>query len=110
MNVVTLEESERIAEGAFEKARKLNIRISVAVFDPNRQLVLLKRQDGGIWGANYGSEAKTVTALENGHFPATVGARPIYRKGVLIGACGVGGGTGAEDGDCAQAGVDSLKL
>jgi glc operon protein GlcG len=28
---------------------------------------------------------------------------------VLIGACGVGGGTAQEDEDCARAGVDALQ-
>ena len=36
------------------------------------------------------------------------GAVPIFRNGVLIGACGVGGGTAQEDEDCAQAGVAKL--
>jgi glc operon protein GlcG len=36
------------------------------------------------------------------------GAVPIFRQGVLIGACGVGGGTTQEDEDCARAGVEKL--
>jgi glc operon protein GlcG len=36
------------------------------------------------------------------------GAMPIFRQGVLIGACGVGGGTAQEDEDCARAGVEKL--
>jgi glc operon protein GlcG len=37
------------------------------------------------------------------------GAVPIFRGGVLIGACGVGGGMAQEDEDCARAGVESLQ-
>ena len=33
---------------------------------------------------------------------------PILRGGVLLGACGVGGGTSQEDEDCAKAGVACL--
>ena len=33
---------------------------------------------------------------------------PVIRDGEVIGACGVGGGTGQEDEDCARTGVDSL--
>jgi uncharacterized protein GlcG (DUF336 family) len=36
------------------------------------------------------------------------GAVPIFRQAVLIGACGVGGGTAQEDEDCARAGVEKL--
>ena len=36
------------------------------------------------------------------------GAVPILRNGVVIGACGVGGGTSQEDEDCARAGVERL--
>ena len=36
------------------------------------------------------------------------GAVPIQRNGVVIGACGVGGGTAQEDEDCARAGVERL--
>jgi uncharacterized protein GlcG (DUF336 family) len=36
------------------------------------------------------------------------GAVPIFRQNVLIGACGVGGGTAQEDEDCARAGVEKL--
>lgn len=35
-------------------------------------------------------------------------AVPIFRDGVLISACGVGGGTAQEDEDCARAGVERL--
>ena len=36
------------------------------------------------------------------------GAVPIFRQGVLIGACSVGGGTAQEDEDCARAGIEKL--
>jgi glc operon protein GlcG len=36
------------------------------------------------------------------------GAVPILRKGVIEGACGVGGGTSQQDEDCARAGVAQL--
>ncbi len=36
------------------------------------------------------------------------GAVPILRNGVVEGACGVGGGTGQEDEECAKAGVAAL--
>lgn len=129
---LTLEEAKRIADGAFAKAKQLDIRISVAVADAGGRLIHLKRMDGGIWAANYGCQGKALAATafqmpsaevgklaetiefqgieaqEGWHFAAGGGGVPIYRKGVLIGGCGVGGGTGGEDEECALAGVASL--
>ena len=36
------------------------------------------------------------------------GGVPILRDGAVIGGCGVGGGAGQQDEDCAQAGVESV--
>ena len=46
---------------------------------------------------------------EGNHMFLGQGAVPIFRGGVLIGACGVGGGMAQEDEDCARAGVESLQ-
>ena len=40
---------------------------------------------------------------------ASLGGVPLIREGAPVGACGVGGGTGEEDEDCAQAAVDSVS-
>jgi len=50
-----------------------------------------------------------IVMAEGNHMFLGQGAVPIFRGGVLIGACGVGGGTAQEDEDCARAGVESLK-
>ena len=39
----------------------------------------------------------------------SLGAVPIIRKGATDGACGVGGGTGEQDEECAQAGVNLVS-
>jgi uncharacterized protein GlcG (DUF336 family) len=49
-----------------------------------------------------------IREAEGGHMIMGQGAVPIFRNGVLIGACGVGGGTSQEDEDCAKAGADAL--
>ena len=132
---LNLTEAKRIAEGAVEEAKSLDIRISVAVTDAGGQLILLDRMDGSIWAANWGCQAKArgasafgahsqeldagdqallLESIESGGgghmvFPGpTGGGVPIYRDNVLIGACGVGGGTGSEDRDCSLAGVAKL--
>jgi glc operon protein GlcG len=88
--------------------------------------------DGAIWAGAYGSQGKAVAsvafarasgelaeradspiirgiaAAEGGHMIPSQGAVPIIRGGVVEGACGVGGGTGQQDEDCARAGAAKL--
>ena len=45
---------------------------------------------------------------EGNHMFYGQGAVTIFRNGVTVGACGVGGGTAQEDEDCAQAGAAKL--
>jgi glc operon protein GlcG len=129
---LTLVEANRIVQGALDKARKLNIRISVAVCDAGGRLLAFNRMDGAIWAGVYGSQGKAIAsvafarpsgelteragspiiqgivAAEGGHMIPSQGAVPIVRNGVVEGACGVGGGTSKEDEDCAIAGVANL--
>jgi glc operon protein GlcG len=129
---LTLAEANRIIEGAVAKAQELNIKISVAVCDAGGRLIAFNRMDGAIWGSVYGSQGKAVAsvafarpsgelaeradtpiirgigAAEGGHMIPSQGAVPVIRNGVAEGACGVGGGTGQQDEDCARAGVAKL--
>ena len=129
---LTLAEANQVVQGAVEKARDMNIRISVAVCDAGGRLVAFNRMDGAIWGSVYGSQGKAVAsagfarpsgelaeragspiiqgiaAAEGGHMIPSQGAVPIIKNGVLEGACGVGGGTAQQDEDCARAGVARL--
>ena len=129
---LALAEANQVAQGAVDKAREMNIRISVAVCDAGGRLVSFNRMDGAIWGSVYGSQGKAVAsagfarpsgelaeragspiiqgiaAAEGGHMIPSQGAVPIIRNGVLEGACGVGGGTAQQDEDCAKAGVTKL--
>ena len=129
---LTLEEAKRIAQGALAKAAALNIKINVAVCDVGGRLLVFQRMDGAMWAGVYGSQGKAVASASFGRpsgdmteraghptFRAIVahsggamimgqGAVPVIRDGEVLGACGVGGGTGQEDEDCAQAGVDLL--
>jgi uncharacterized protein GlcG (DUF336 family) len=49
---------------------------------------------GGHWG---------LTSTEGGRIVVYAGGLPIFADGVLAGALGISGGTGAQDGDCAHA-------
>ena len=129
---LTLAEANQVVQGALDKARELNIMISVAVCDAGGRLVALNRMDGAIWGSVYGSQGKAIAsaafsrpsgelaeragtpiiqgiaAAEGGHMIPSQGAVPVIRNGVTEGACGVGGGTAQQDEDCAKAGVSKL--
>ena len=127
---ITLEEANRIIEGALAHAAELNIKVSAAVVDGGGRLIAMNRMDGAIWASAYGCQGKAVASAAFGRAsgemqeratqptPAGInaasggemimgqGAVPIIRNGVIEGACGVGGGTSQQDEDCAQAGVE----
>ena len=127
---ITLSEANRICHAAIAKAEEFNIRISVAVCDAGGRLLAFNRMDGAIWAGAYGSQGKAVASAgmgrasgainadtpivrgivgaEGGHMIPSQGAVPIIRGGVVEGACGAGGGTGQQDEDCSQAGVNAL--
>jgi glc operon protein GlcG len=129
---LTLAEANTVVQGAIDKARELNIKISVAVCDGGGRLLAFNRMDGAIWAGAYGSQGKAIAsvafarpsgelqeragtpiiqgiaAAEGGHMIPSQGAVPIIRHGVVEGACGVGGGTSQQDEDCARAGVAKL--
>ena len=126
---LTLDEANRVVQGAVAKAEELNIKIAVAVCDGGGRLLAFNRMDGAFFAAVYGCQGKAVAsaafgrpsgdlqpradtpiirgivAAEGGHAIPSQGAVPILRGGVVEGACGVGGGTSQEDEDCAHAGV-----
>lgn len=129
---LTLDEANRVMQGALAKARELNILINVAVCDAGGRLIAFQRMDNAIWAGAYGSQGKAIAsvafgrpsgeltpradhptlrgiaAAEGGHMIMGQGGVPILRNGVVIGGCGVGGGTGQEDEDCARAGTALL--
>ena len=129
---LTLQEANRVAGGAIAHAESLGIRVCVTVSDAGGRLIAFQRMDGAIWAAVYGSQGKAaasaafarpsgdlteradhptfrgIAAADGGRLIYGQGAVPVMRDGAVIGACGVGGGTGQEDEDCARAGADCL--
>lgn len=126
---LTLQEANRVAAAAIAHAESLGILICVSVSDAGGRLIAFQRMDGAIWAAVYGSQGKAaasaafgrpsgdlteradhptfrgIAAADGGRLIYGQGAVPILRDGRVIGACGVGGGTGEEDEDCARAGA-----
>ena len=128
---ITLEDANKIARATIAEAERINIKVCVAVVDAGGRLLAFQKMDGALWGAIYGSQGKAVASAALGrpsgaiaaesptaqHIAAAEGnhmviggqgAVPIIRDGAVAGACGVGGGTGQQDEDCAQAGVNAL--
>ena len=130
---LTLQEANRVAAAAIAHAESLGILICVSVSDAGGRLVAFQRMDGAIWAAVYGSQGKAaasaafgrpsgdlteradhptfrgIAAADGGRLIYGQGAVPILRGGQVVGACGVGGGTGQEDEDCARAGATSVQ-
>ena len=129
---LTLDQANSIATGAVAHARSLDIRVCVTVCDAGGRLIAFQRMDGAMWAAVYGSQGKAaassafgwpsgdlteradhptfrgIVAADGGRMILGRGAVPIRRDGQVIGACGVGGGTGEQDEECAMAGVAGL--
>ena len=130
--VLTLAEANRVVQAAVAKAEEFNIKASVAVCDAGGHLLAFNRMDGAHFAGAYGSQGKAATAAAfarpsgavqadspfiqrivaqaGGQVnPGGEGAVPIIRNGVIEGACGVGGGSGSQDVDCAVAGVAAVS-
>jgi glc operon protein GlcG len=129
---LTLADANRVIAGAIEKANQIGAKMNIAVCDAGGRLLAFQRMDGAMWAGSFGSQGKAmasaafgrpsgdltpradhptlrgIAAAEGNHMFYGQGAVPIFRQGVLIGACGVGGGSAQEDEDCARAGVEKL--
>jgi glc operon protein GlcG len=129
---LTLDEANRIIAGAIAKARELNVKVCVAVCDSGGRLIAFARMDGAFFAGVYGSQGKAIASAafarssgelqeradtpivrgivsaEGGHVIPSQGAVPIFRDGMLEGACGVGGASSQQDEECARAGVAAL--
>ena len=57
---LTLEEANRVIQGALSKARELNVKVSVAICDGGGRLVAFQRMDNAIWASTFGSQGKAI--------------------------------------------------
>lgn len=129
---ITLAEAKLIIEGAFSKARELDVKVSVAVVDGGGRIIAVNKMDGAHWAGTYGSIGKAIGASAFGRptgemqeqaftpTPSSVrqmsgeemilgqGGVPIIRDGFIEGGCGVGGSIPPQDEECATAGVRKL--
>ncbi len=129
---ITIEQARKAAAAALAVAVANGWTMAAAVVDPAGLLVYFEKMDNTQLGSvtvaqkkarsaalfkrptkalqdtlAAGGDGIRVLALE-GSVPIE-GGIPLVAGGVIIGAIGLSGGTSAQDGQCAQAGVDVLK-
>lgn len=129
---VSVDVAKKAAAGALAEARKNNWFMAVAVTDTAGQLVYFERMDNTQTGSiniaigkarsasqfrrptkvfqdliAKGSEFTYLLGLEGAS--VVQGGIPIVLDGKIVGAIGVSGGTGAQDVQCAEAGIAALK-
>ena len=131
---MTLHVAETAVRAAQEKAKALGAPMTVTVVDEAGRLVLSARGDGTGFFSPETSRAKAMAAAAfkrpnnelaelvakggfwtivptvlQGQILPTLGGAPIARGGKVIGAIGCGGGTGAQDQECVDAGAAAVK-
>lgn len=128
---ITLEQARKISAAAQIEAEKNGWLMVVSVMDPGGHLVLLERMNHAQFGSVQVSQDKARSAVAfrrptkafhdmvaaggegvrmlvmSGAVPID-GGLPIIVDGLVIGGVGISGGTSAQDGQVAQAGLDAL--
>ena len=127
---ISLERAKQVAEAAMAEAKKRNWKDAIAIVGTAGDLVYFVKMDGTQYASSKIAEGKAHAAaifrrptkvffdqMETGHpyiatLPGVVasdGGLPIIESGKVIGAIGVSGGSGPQDGVIAKAGADSVK-
>lgn len=128
---ITNEQAKAVAAAAFAEAKKNNWRMAFAIVGPAGELVYFEKMDGAQLAAADLAQGKARTsvlfrrpskafadqfAAGNTSFlsypdkpVASEGGMPINVGGKIIGAIGVSGGTGQQDGAAALAGASAAK-
>ena len=129
---VTLEQAKKAAAAAEEEAKKNNWGMNIAVVGPSGHLVHFSRMDNAQFASVDIAQHKARTAatfrrptkafqdalaanpaniylITLDGVIASEGGIPIVADGKLIGAMGCSGGTGQQDSQVCQAGVNALK-
>lgn len=130
---LSLREALDVQNAALQKAREQGVPMNIAVVDAGGHLKTFVRQDGAFLGSIDIATRKAVTARYFNMPTSTLGAAAqpgkelfgieatnnglvifgggelLVRKGVVVGAIGVSGGSVAEDTAVARAGAAALK-
>jgi glc operon protein GlcG len=129
--------AEAIVAAAKRKAAAMEVKVNIAVVDDGGHLLAFARMDGARPASAYTAQTKAATAAtyrqETGTLPAKgepdmllnlslqnaaaasggklttlKGGVPVVIDGQVVGAIGVGGGSGDQDAEVAKAGVQAL--
>jgi uncharacterized protein GlcG (DUF336 family) len=129
---ITLDQARKVYAAADAEARKNNWTMTIVILDSGCNPVLMQKADGSQIAAPQVAQEKAYSAcaykrstkalqetLAKGGdglryitFPrmtAAEGGLPILAEGRIIGAIGVSGASGPDDGRVAQAGIDVLN-
>ena len=129
---INLETAKKVTAAAVAEAQKNNWKMAMAIVDPGGYLVYFEKMDGTQTGSVELSIEKAHTAalfrrstklFQDGVAAGGEGLRllrltgaipidggvPIIVDGKLIGAIGISGGAGEQDGQVAKAGAESVK-
>ncbi len=129
---ISVENAKKVAAAAIAEARKNSFNMALAVVDPAGNLVYFERMDTVQYGriaiaqdkaraaAVFRRSTKSVyDEVEKGGaglrylslrgFVASEGGELLMQDGKVVGAIGMSGGSGAQDGQCSRAGVAALK-
>ncbi len=129
---ISLDSAKKAAAAAVAEARKNNWTMAVAITDPAGNLVYFEKMDGTQTGSvnvaigkarsaalfkrpskvfqdvvATGGVGLRILGLE-GAVPLD-GGLPLVMDGKIVGAIGLSGATGEQDGQCAKAGADAVK-
>jgi glc operon protein GlcG len=128
---ISIEQARKLSAAAQVEAEKNGWLMVVSVMDPGGHLVLLERMNHAQFGSVQVAQDKARSAVAfrrptkafhdmvaaggegvrmlvmSGAVPID-GGLPIIVDGLVIGGVGISGGTSAQDGQVAQAGLDAL--
>jgi uncharacterized protein GlcG (DUF336 family) len=131
--VVTLKEARKVIEAAEKRAKKIGQPMNIAVVDSGGNLVAHARMDGAWVGsvnisidkawtarafdistkelsemAQPGKDFYGIHVSNGGRVMIFAGGIPLRKEGIVAGAIGVSGGTGAQDQEVAEAGANAF--
>jgi len=129
---ITLEQARKVMAATEAEARKSNLNLSIAIVDTGGHMVLMQRMDGAFFASAQVARDKAWSAaayrrpgkalqdrLATGGAEIRIlrlqgaspieGGDPILADGKVVGAIGVSGGSGEQDGVVARAGAAALK-
>lgn len=129
---ITLEQARTVMAAAEAEARKNKLNLSIAIVDTGGHMVLMQRMDGAFFASARVARDKAWSAaayrrpgkafqdrLATGGAEVRIlrlqgaspieGGDPILVGGKVVGAIGVSGGSGEQDGVVAKAGLNALK-